>query len=50
MKNQYFADLRDFVKFDLLIELVERISGIRRLSNALAKLHRLGKRGDLAGG
>lgn len=33
MKDQYFADQRDFVKFDLLIELAENSSGIRKLTN-----------------
>ena len=33
MKNQYFGDRRDFVKYDLLLELVEGAPGIRQLTN-----------------
>ncbi len=31
MKNQYFADRRDFFKYDLLLELMEAGSSLRRL-------------------
>ena len=33
MKNQYFADQRDFLKYDLLMELVENTAGVCRLTN-----------------
>lgn len=33
MKNQYFADKRDFIKYDLLIEIVEKSPAIARLTN-----------------
>ena len=33
MKNQYFADQRDFLKYDLLVEVVENTPGICRLTN-----------------
>jgi hypothetical protein len=33
MKNQYFADRRDFMKYDLLMELVEGSPDICRLAN-----------------
>jgi hypothetical protein len=33
MKNQYFADPRDFMKYDLLVEITEGVPGISRLTN-----------------
>ena len=33
MKNQYFGDLRDFIKYDLLLELVDSTPGLCRLTN-----------------
>lgn len=33
MKNQYFADQRDFLKYDLLVELVENTPGVCRLTS-----------------
>jgi len=32
MKNQYFADKRDYFKYDLLMELMEGVSGLRQLT------------------
>lgn len=32
MKNQYFGDRRDYLKFDLVIHLVENLPGIERFS------------------
>lgn len=32
MKNQYFGDIRDYLKYDLLQETIEKIAGINRLS------------------
>ncbi|MCD0459555.1 hypothetical protein [Roseiconus lacunae] len=33
MKNQYFGDQRDFMKYDLLMEVVETTPGVCRLTN-----------------
>jgi hypothetical protein len=33
MKNQYFADQRDFLKYDLLVELAENTPGVCRLTS-----------------
>lgn len=33
MKNQYFADQRDFLKYDLLVDLVEKTPGVCRLTS-----------------
>nr|WP_143548062.1 hypothetical protein [Rhodopirellula sp. SM50] len=33
MKNQYFGDQRDFMKYDVLMEVVETTPGISRLTN-----------------
>lgn len=33
MKNQYFADRRDFMKYDLLMELAERTPGVSGITN-----------------